>query len=618
MSSTGTHAPSFSRDLAVVLIVATAFLLVHPYTGIRHDGTLYAGDALARLMPGEFHDDPYFLFGSQGRFTLLPALYAGLISTLGMGAGTMTGLLVAFTLYLAAGWFLIARFVPRAWAPYCLLSVVLGWALYGGERVFAYAEPFLTARSFAEPLVLLAIACVVRGRWAWAFPALLLATVVHPLIAGAGWVVAWIYLIRLNRRWAWLAVAGVAALIGLGIIGRGPFGDVFARYDPEWLELVHSANGQAFVLLWSPLDYGVIFFDGVVLWLLARRAASPDLRRLVFAVMAAGLGATFASLVLVDGLGSIFFGKLQIWRAEWVMQWTAMAFFPVVAAELWQRRGEGGRIAAGLLALGWMVPSNPIAGIAGAMAVAIDAAGSRIRISAVTVRIVSAVVVVAALVTTIQIESRVFKLGVLLDQPLRLMVGQAFTMNLLVAFLAVSLIALARRSGWSALLLAIIAFVAATGLWDQRGAWQRKLESNKPDHHIWQGLIEPGARVYWYRDLIAPWILLGHGNFYTQQQSSGAVFSRDMTIELEKRRKVTAILDFQEQICRMMNNLTEKPGACEPDAEAVRTVCQEAGIDYVVIQSSLDGAKPIAEFSTGVIENGYEKKFYLYRCSALN
>ena len=146
-----------------------------------------------------------------------------------------------------------------------------------------------------------------------------------------------------------------------------------------------------------------------------------------------------------------------------------------------------------------------------------------------------------------------------------------------------------------------------------RGRWSRTPIGER----IWPGLIEDNAKVYWYRDLMAPWILLGHGNYYTAQQGSGAVFSRDMVIELDQRRKLTAMLDFQEQVCRLMNGLNEKQNACEPRREAVQEVCDEAKLDYVVLQSTLDGAKPLADFSTGVVENGYEKKFFLYRCSAL-
>ena len=609
-----------AQGLSLVLVIAAAFVLAHPYTGIRHDGTLYAGDALARLLPGGFRDDLYFLFGSQGRFTLLPALYAALISAFGIGDGTIVGLLIAFALHLAVTWYLVAWFAPARWQAFCVLSVTLGWTLYGGNRIFGYSESFLTARSFAEPAVLLALAWLVRGRLWLALAALLVALTIHPLIAAGGCLVAWVYLSSRDRRWLLLAPVGFVVLLVLGVIGAiggGLFADLFSRYDAQWLALVHEANGHAFVLRWTMLDYGVIVFNAAVLWFVARLAPErADLRRLAIAAAIAGVGATVASLVLVDLIGNPFIGKLQIWRAEWVMQWMAMATLPIVLRDLW-RRGEHGRVSAAFMAIGWVAPFSVAPALLAVMAVVIDAARARFVITHLTTRVVCAVAVIVALAVSVQYEARVFKLGALLDQPLHAVVAQALTMNLVILAGALLLLRAVPKLGWAGPIAGLIVLAGALSFWDQRSAWTQKLESYPTGAHIWPGLIEPKAKVYWYRDLIAPWVLLGHGNYYTQQQGSGAVFSRDMVVELDHRRKVTAILDFQEQICRMMNNLSEKQGSCEPDAEAVRTVCTEGGIDYVVLQSSLEGARQIADFSTGVVENGYEKKFFLYRCSAL-
>ncbi len=592
-------------------------IFLHPYTGIRHDGTLYAGDALLRLLPNGFRDDLYFSYGSQGRFTLLPALYAQLIELFGIGRGTMVGMLVAFVLYFAASWYLVRSFAPRTWTPFCVLSVVCGWTIYGGNRIFGYSESFLTARSFAEPAVLLGLALLINERrWA-AGVALLVALLIHPLIAIAGCFVAWIILARENRRWLWLLPIGLAALLVLGAIGREPFSDVFARYDPEWLALVHEANGHAFVLRWSMLDYGVVLFDATILYFAVRLAIHRRVSQLAIAVGVAGLVATLSSVLLVDLVGNPFFGKLQIWRVEWIMQWTAMAMLPLVLRELWRVRGEHGRLVACFLAIGWIATFSVAPGILAIMAIAVDAARTRITISRNTTRLVAGIVILTAVVIAVQYEARLVKLGILLDQPLALIVGQAFTMNLLIAGGAVGLVLLIPRLGLAAPLVAFLILVCALLLWDQRGPWARRLESYPTGTHIWADLIAPDARVYWYRDLIAPWILLGHGNYYTQQQGSGAVFSRDMVVELDRRRKITALLDFQEQICRMMNNLSEKEASCEPDAEAVATVCEEGNIDYVVLQSTLEGRAPLSSFSTGIVENGYEKKFFLYRCSSL-
>lgn len=606
---------SFKAFTGATLVIA-AFLLSRQYAGIRHDGILYAGDALAHIKPGQFHDDLYFLFGSQGAFTILPTLYASLIRWFGLGTGTTVGLLVAGALFLSASWALVRALAPRNLYFFCMLSVVLGWSLYGGRRVFAYSEPFLTSRSFAEPAVLFGLALLVRRRVVGAALVLLLAAFIHPLVFAGGAAIAWLWMVGEDRRWLWLAPLGVASLLGLGLAQLGPFTDVFQRYDDEWWALVQEVNVHAFVLNWMTNDFGVIVFDCVCIGLTLERGSKAPLDRLLRAALVVGLGCTLLSFLLVDVERNAFFGKLQIWRALWIMQWLAMATFPIALRRLWLA-GTAGRVAACLLALGWLAPSSTAPPIVAVMAVVLYALRARIVISPLLVRITVGSVILCALIIGIQGEMRAIKLGGILDQPVENIVAQGLSIVVVVAALMLAVWQAHNRWPRTAVAAAGVLLIMAASFWDQRAAWTRTMEAYGTDKQIWPGLIEPGARVYWYRDLMAPWILLAHGNYYTAQQGSGAVFSRAMVLELDKRRKLTALLDFQEQVCRMMNGLNERQGACEPDVSAVQTLCTDGAIDYVVLQSTLEGAVPIADFSTGVVENGYEKKFFLYRCSAL-
>lgn len=608
---------SWHQAVCAVLVFAAVLLVSHPFTGVRHDGTLYAGEAIARLIPGEFHDDVYFLFGSQGKFTLLPALYAQLIAAFGLGMGTIIGMLAAHALYLVASAYLVTGLVTLpALRRACLLSVLLGWTIYGGSRVFAYSEPFLTARSFAEPAVLFGLGLLVRGRLVGAALALLVALLVHPLIAIGGVLVAWIYVVSRDRRWWIPAVVGALAFVVLGASQVGPFSDVFSQYDDEWLSLVQEANPQAFVFRWSALEYGVIAYNAIVLLFAIRLSDDARQRRLLWAGLVAGVSATIASVALVDVALNPFFGKLQVWRAEWVMQWLAIASLPLVLNALWPK-GHHARVAACLLAIGWIAPFTFAPAVLGLLALPIHGFSARFVLTRATERIVIAATAVIALAIVVQYEMRVFKLGSLLDQPSHQIIGQALAVGIVLFLVALWFLRFSSRLGWFAPLVALLAFTGAAAVWDQRAPWTKRLESYALGTHIWPGLIAPDAKVYWYRDLIAPWVLLGHANYYTQQQGSGAVFSRDMIVELDRRRKLTALLDFQEQVCRMMNNLTEHQDSCEPDAAVVHTICVDGGIDYVVLQSRLEGVAPKADFSTGVVEDGYEKKFFLYGCSAL-
>ena len=616
-TGSATRASSLRSALILTLILGAAFLFSHPYTGVRHDGILYAGEALSRMLPGEFHDDPYFRFGSQGRFTVLPYAYASLISLFGFGRGTMVGMLVAFALYLAATAWMVKWLAPRQLVAACMLSVVLGWSIYGGHRIFAYAEPFLTARSFAESANLLSLGLVVRRRLFLGAAALLLAFLIHPLISIGGALVIWVYLVLQDRRWLLLALVGAVGFVVCALMGFGPFNDVFIRYDRQWLDYLQEVNPQAFVSTWTMLDWSAVAFNAGVMIFAARMAQGEPHRRLALAVIAAVTLTVLVSIVMVDLAGSAFVGKLQISRIVWLMQWLAAAVLPLIVIALWSR-GQHGRVAALLLVIGWIAPFSIAPGIVALMALSIDTIGRRFEVTATTTRIVVGIMVLTAVIIVGQFELRVFQMGVAQQQTTFAMLSQAIGIGALLMVAALLFLRAVPRLGSIALPVAVLVFAIATVTWDQRSPWKHRLESVTPGAYLWADLIEPTARVYWFKDLMAPWLLLGHANYYTDQQASGAVFSREMVVELQKRQKITATLDFQEQICRLMNSLNEKQGSCEPDVAAVRTVCVDGGIDYVVMQSLLAGPSPLAQYSTGVTENGYEKKFFLYRCSTLN
>jgi hypothetical protein len=617
--SVTSRAPSISSaslGITTALILGAVLLLSHPYTGIRHDGILYAGEALARMLPGEFHDDPYFLFGSQGRFTLLPTAYAWLITTFGLGGGSIVGMLTAFALYLGAAAWLVTWFAPSRLVAACLLSVVLGWSIYGGHRIFAYSEPFLTARSFAEPVNLFAIGLILRRRLILGAIVMLIAFAIHPLLSIGGALLIWCYLALDKPRWLIVPVIGLVVLAGCASVGFGPFDDVATRYDRQWLDYLHEVNPQAFVTTWTGRDYGVIAFTGGVMIFAIRLAREEAHRRFALAALAASVIALTTSVLLVDVGGNAFAGKLQVARAVWLMQWLAMAALPLIVVALWNK-GAHGRVAALFLVIGWIAPFSIAPGILAIMALLIDTIGRQFVVTQTTTRLVAGAALLACLIITVQFEIRVVQ-GARAQQLTGLeMLSQAVSLGVVLMIGALLFLRVAPRLGPAAPLIAVLLFVGATAGWDQRSPWKQKLEAVTPGAYLWTDLIEPGARVYWFRDLMAPWVLLGHANYYTDQQASGAVFSRDMVMELQRRQKVTAILEFQEQICRMMNNLSEKQSSCEPDVEAVRAACVDGGIDYIVMQSSLAGPSAIASYDTGVTENGYEKKFFLYRCSAL-
>ena len=85
-------------------------------------------------------------------------------------------------------WFSAAAWLLRGVlsGPYYWLALVFVAVLpggYGAFGIFAYGEPFLTARIWAEPAALLAVACILRGRRIAAVVSLAFAAAMHPVMA---------------------------------------------------------------------------------------------------------------------------------------------------------------------------------------------------------------------------------------------------------------------------------------------------------------------------------------------------------------------------------------------------------------------------------------------------
>jgi hypothetical protein len=172
---------SQSARITAVLGLAAIWLWTHRYFGLQHDGLFYAVQALARITPDAYAGDIFFAFGSQDDYSLFSRLYAALIRSLGL-AGAALILLVAAQL----AWAIAAAAVARQWLEgrAFWLGLALIFALpghYGSQAeiahdVLRYAETFLTARSWAEPLVLAAVAAALARRQNLAVAMITLAT----------------------------------------------------------------------------------------------------------------------------------------------------------------------------------------------------------------------------------------------------------------------------------------------------------------------------------------------------------------------------------------------------------------------------------------------------------
>ena len=66
------------------LVVAALWMLARPYVGLRHDGILYAGQALQHLVPKAMSQDIFFVNGSQDNYSVVSPLLAAMYARWGL------------------------------------------------------------------------------------------------------------------------------------------------------------------------------------------------------------------------------------------------------------------------------------------------------------------------------------------------------------------------------------------------------------------------------------------------------------------------------------------------------------------------------------------------------
>ncbi len=599
----------------------TSFVLSHPYGGIHHDGIAYLGEALVDIDPARMADDLFFIYGSQATFTVVPHIYARAIEWLGVGDGTLGMLAVSLSAYFLAAYWLLRPLVDRRVLAWSMIVLFVAVPVYGGHRVFAYAEPFFTARSLAEPMVLFGLGWLVRKRTAIAIACMVAAMFVHPLIALPGLLLVWSWLVFEDRRWLWSALAGLVP-IALGLIRIAPFDDLFKRYDAGWMTIVQEANPFVFPLNWRVGDWALVMFDlGVVVWIvkLATPVTTPmmtSMERFARAAGAAGVIGLVMALVGADFLSNVLLTGLQLWRSLWLMHWTAMAGITAVLLHLWNQDNANDRAAALLLfaSVLSLTTFGPLILVPGAFALSFFR--KRLPVTRDLVVALSVFCVALAAVLLIRQVAALSTFIDLLGGSLAVQISRPLSMTLVLFSVVVAAMRYLPKWPVAGVAVAALLFVVAMAGWDQREKWTRYEEDYVSNYGLlWHETVAPSDRVYWFREVRAPWLMMRHANYYSPSQASGVLFNRRTAIELGERAKMIALLEFQESICRAMNNLNKSETSCEPDVEVVKNICDSAErLVFIVLQSALP-VRPAAELRTGFIEHDYEKTFYLYRCA---
>lgn len=606
--------------LALVFLLAVT-LYLRPYYGIRHDSILYLGQAYLNTEPDIFGQDLFFQYGSQASFTLFPTIAGAMLShfsaPLLFQVLTLFGL-IAFVLSSA---FFFRHFFTweRTW--WSLLALLMLPVTYGGFRIFSYSESFFTARSLAEPLLIVAMAFGVRQRYLLVIPFWLLAALLHPLQALAVLIIAWCWLVSFDNRWTLALLPVILSIAALVVLN--PDSDFLARYDVQWLEWIQKPNQQVFLSLWDFSSWSALLVELFLLVLIALNYPG-EIRRVSLVLFVATLLGCGLSLILVDGLKLVLPTGLQLWRVTWVTQWWVALLLPQLLLAYYSKSGRlSPDITIVIIAviLGFTQGVAPPYAVPALIAVyfALIYWGEYLKPRAM--RLVEMGLWLALLVIGLKYASFVWTLhsktalawdGVRLGFML-------LAFPLFSGALAVTAIVFWKRSGKKVHAIYGIAGVVfllfAMNSWDQRSEWTHYVESQDGLNPFGKEL-RIGVQVYWRDELLAPWLILRRPSYLNGAQSAGLLFNRGTAEEFYRRSKVTQLLEMQTQVCDLVNGLNNS-GTCSVDVSALRDACTrgEGQLGYLVTSTKVEGY----EGATWRLRRSGKTDYvyYLYDCQGL-
>lgn len=598
------------QTLVAFLGLAAIWLLTHRYHGIHHDGLFYAVQALAHDAPDRFAQDLFFAFGSQGDFTLFTPLQAWLSRRLGLEQA-------AFVLLIGAQcvWILAAVLIARSWAhgPHLVVALALLFALprqYGANAAFHYAESFLTARVWAEGLVLAGVAATLQCRKLLAALAMLTAFLAHPIIALPG--VLFLAALYARPWWRW------TPLLGLFVLAAS---FALPTMDEAWMEMVRIRAPYVVIDLAHWQEWIEPFaWIGI---LVAAASGLPSARKPLLALALMGsAGIALAAIGTLTKAALIV--QAQPWRCLWLLKVCGLPALVAVFMQRWHRSSADRWLLAGLAAAA--LTANTLGGAVALLLAPLAAALWRRDAVSVLPRWLAPAGTVALLAVLLETLLAVLQhAGLILERfpdiaaaprwptgdPASLFDGP---LSLLLPAIAAVLVIAARRRAAAALPAAALCLALAASGWYRADDALQKLLFAPAGVRPFDAEIPPNATVYWDGNFLYSWFLLGQGNYASVQQSVGVVFSRQAAAEA--RRRLARIAAFGSSDSDIAPNGTPLPAGQArphrlPQPGDLAELCRDPILHSVILRQPLDGMR--RPQWTDPLGNGI---WYLHRCDA--
>jgi hypothetical protein len=539
--------------VALLMLAVALWGITHPYVGmIEHDGRVYSLLVWHWLSPEAYARDPFFLFGSQDRYSLFTPVYGTLASMIGLPNAALLVTAVGGGLWISAS-ALIARGLLdnhrlQAFVVLCCAVWALNYSPNSGT--FHLNEAFPTARIIAFPLGAMALGLAMHHRFRMALAFAVTSSAMHPLLGI--WPLVLVVMQRLPDRLV-LSAALLAAvlLVVLNLLGLG----ALQRMDPAWESIIRNSSLDVFV---GPMGHArineTLAWLSLLLW--AGRLAAESVRR--WYQLGAAIGASGFLLAQVTSYfyPAILIVQLQSWRAMWVVVFLGTFALAQVLDAAWRAPYRIWVAIGGLLLLiagewcGYILFAS-CALFHPALRAQAAGIGDRIRSSVGRLAPLLLGGLLLAVLPGYAQDLAILGSGLASDfqtnfpflDGLLLAGGSGVGLLLWAVLLTAGLPSRLLLTGSAALMLFTILH------WDQRREEYRDWESMRPAPYVTspQGPIRPGDVVLWPGNMPQRvWHELGTANYGSSDQVIGGVFSREKTFELLRRRQRLAIASLAE------------------------------------------------------------------------
>lgn len=321
------------EQIALLMLAAALWCVTHPYAGMfEHDGRVYTLLVWHWLSPEAYARDPFFLFGSQDRFSAFTPIYATLAAYSGLSNAAWMLTALGGALWLSAS-ALAARGLLedrrlQAFAVLCCVMWSLNYSPNAGT--FRLNEAFPTARIIAFPLGALALGLGLQQRFWTAVVLAAAATILHPLVGI--WPLALVVAQRMpDRAVVVAALLAGGLLVAMNLSGAG----ALQRMDPAWENIIRSSSLDVFV---GPP--GTARLNETLAWLAlllwAGRLTTEPVRRWYRLGAAIGASGFILAMITAYFYPAILLVQAQSWRAMWVVVFLGVFALAQVLGIAWR------------------------------------------------------------------------------------------------------------------------------------------------------------------------------------------------------------------------------------------------------------------------------------------